>query len=105
MPEYNSFLLRLYFDFQISFYGRFVNGKSEAFFQNVHDKMKEADSAIKNNMIVMAESNFVTSESSETSQVNAQQNTAKSTSGRKSTFGTGMNVFLHYQWSDKRKYI
>ncbi|CAB3997892.1 inositol 1,4,5-trisphosphate receptor-like [Paramuricea clavata] len=81
---------------QISFYGRFVNGKSEAFFQNVHDKMKEADSAIKNNMIVMAESNCVTSESSETPQGNAQQNTAKSTSGRKNTFGTGLHTLPSY---------
>jgi hypothetical protein len=71
-----------------------MNGKSEAFFQSVHDKMKEADSAIKNNMTVMAESNVVQSESSDTSQANAQPNIAKSASGRKSTFATGICILL-----------
>lgn len=81
----------LFFDFQKSLYGRFINGKSEAFFQSVHEKMKEADNAIKNNMTVMAESNVVLSESSEISQPNAQQNAAKSASGRKNTFASGKN--------------
>jgi hypothetical protein len=79
----------LSFNFQRSFFGRFINGKSEAFFQSVHEKMKEADCAIKNNMTVMAESNVVPSESSDTCQANAQQNVAKSGSARKSTIATG----------------
>ena len=52
--------------------------------------MKEAESAVKNNMTVMAESNVVQTESSDTSQANAQQNIAKPASGRKSTIATGM---------------
>lgn len=49
--------------------------------------------AIKNNMTAIAESTAsIRSETSETSQGNAQQNVARSTSVRKNTFGTGMNV-------------
>ena len=66
-----------------------MNAKSEAFFHSVHDKMKEADMAIKNNMTVMAESQCVRSESVETSQGNTQ-NTSKSSGARKSTLGTGI---------------
>ena len=79
----------MFFDFQKSLYGRFINGKSEAFFQSVHEKMKEAESAIKNNMTVMAESNVVLSESSQVPQPNAQQNNTKSASDRKNTFASG----------------
>ena len=53
--------------------------------------MKEADSAIKNNMTVMVESNAILSESTESGQSNAQQNHAKPSSGRKNTFGTGIS--------------
>ena len=67
-----------------------MNGKSEAFFQSVYDKMKEAEVAIKNNISVIAENSGVRSEDDADAKVGGSQNTAKSPGSRRGTYGTGM---------------